>query len=200
MSLVRGNNYSMAGIGTAERDKFEVNRSVFILDATAGRGYDAYDDRAYPAEGQVRRESFGISVKQAAIAFAVMLVVGLAIGMFQGFWIAYVSVPPFIVTLATQLMIVNAVFMPMSAFANACYFTLRSGGKTLITFLFDSVSLWAVSVPVAFILSRYTDMYIVWMVVCVQASELVKCVLGLWLVRKGIWVRNIVSGPEAGST
>ena len=102
--------------------------------------------------------------------------------------------------LATQLMIVNAVFMPMSAFANACYFTLRSGGKTLITFLFDSVSLWAVSVPVAFILSRYTDMYIVWMVVCVQASELVKCVLGLWLVRKGIWVRNIVSGPEAGST
>ena len=34
------------------------------------------------------------------IAFAVMLVVGLAIGMFQGFWIAYVSVPPFIVTLA----------------------------------------------------------------------------------------------------
>ena len=34
------------------------------------------------------------------IAFAVMLLVGLAIGMFQGFWIAYVSVPPFIVTLA----------------------------------------------------------------------------------------------------
>ena len=34
------------------------------------------------------------------IAFFVMLVVGLAIGMFQGFWVAYVSVPPFIVTLA----------------------------------------------------------------------------------------------------
>lgn len=34
------------------------------------------------------------------IAFFVMLAVGLAIGMFQGFWVAYVSVPPFIVTLA----------------------------------------------------------------------------------------------------
>jgi len=34
------------------------------------------------------------------IAFFVMLLVGLAIGMFQGFWVAYVSVPPFIVTLA----------------------------------------------------------------------------------------------------
>ena len=79
MSLVRGNNYSTAGISAAEGDKFEVNRSVFILDATAGRGYDAYDDCAYPAEGQVRRESFGISVKQAAIAFGVMLVLLLSV-------------------------------------------------------------------------------------------------------------------------
>ncbi len=36
----------------------------------------------------------------AVLAVIVMLVVGLAIGMFQGFWIAYVSVPPFIATLA----------------------------------------------------------------------------------------------------
>ena len=34
------------------------------------------------------------------LAVIVMLVVGLAIGMFQGFWIAWVSVPPFIATLA----------------------------------------------------------------------------------------------------
>ena len=34
------------------------------------------------------------------IAFIVMILVGLLIGMFQGFWVAYVSVPPFIVTLA----------------------------------------------------------------------------------------------------
>ena len=34
------------------------------------------------------------------LAVLVMLAVGLAIGMFQGFWIAWVSVPPFIATLA----------------------------------------------------------------------------------------------------
>ena len=33
-------------------------------------------------------------------AFVVMMLVGTAIGVFQGFWIAYVNVPPFIVTLA----------------------------------------------------------------------------------------------------
>ena len=34
------------------------------------------------------------------LAVIVMLLVGLAIGMFQGFWIAWISVPPFIATLA----------------------------------------------------------------------------------------------------
>ena len=33
----------------------------------------------------------------------IMLVVGTAIGAFQGFWIAYVRIPPFIVTLAGML-------------------------------------------------------------------------------------------------
>lgn len=34
------------------------------------------------------------------VAILVMIVVGLAIGAWQGFWIAYVKIPPFIVTLA----------------------------------------------------------------------------------------------------
>ena len=45
-----------------------------------------------------------------------------------------------------------AMFMPVNAFLHASYFTLRSGGKTIITFLFDSVFIWVVSVPVAFCL------------------------------------------------
>ena len=34
------------------------------------------------------------------VAFAIMMLIGLAIGMWQGFWIAFVNVPPFIATLA----------------------------------------------------------------------------------------------------
>ena len=34
------------------------------------------------------------------LAILVMILVGTAIGAFQGFWIAYVRIPPFIVTLA----------------------------------------------------------------------------------------------------
>lgn len=38
------------------------------------------------------------------LAMAIMLVTGILIGAWQGFWIAYVRVPPFIVTLAGMLM------------------------------------------------------------------------------------------------
>ena len=75
MSLVRGNSYSRAGIGNVENDKFEINKSVFILDATAGQGYDAYDDRMYPAVERTRRESFGVSAKLAAAVFAVLALI-----------------------------------------------------------------------------------------------------------------------------
>lgn len=38
------------------------------------------------------------------LAFIVMLIVGILVGAWQGFWIAYVRIPPFIVTLAGMLM------------------------------------------------------------------------------------------------
>jgi len=37
------------------------------------------------------------------LAIALCLLIGIAIGMWQGFWIAYVGIPPFIVTLAGML-------------------------------------------------------------------------------------------------
>ncbi len=48
--------------------------------------------------------------------------------------------------LAKYFIMATAIFMPQNAFLHAAYFTLRSGGKTMITFLFDSVFIWCVSV------------------------------------------------------
>lgn len=95
--------------------------------------------------------------------------------------------------LARSFIIVNAVAMPMYSFLHATYFTLRSGGKTIITFLFDSMFVWVVSVPTAFILSRYTHLPVVTIYIIIQASELIKCVIGFVLVKKGVWLNNIVS-------
>lgn len=95
--------------------------------------------------------------------------------------------------LASRFIMVQAVFMPQNAFLHAAYFTLRSGGKTIITFLFDSVFIWCVSVPIAFCLSRYTGLYVVWIFVMVQIGDWIKCIIGFILVKKGVWIQNIVN-------
>lgn len=95
--------------------------------------------------------------------------------------------------LATYLIMATAFFMPQNAFLHAAYFTLRSGGKTIITFLFDSVFIWCVGVTLAFSLSRFTLLPMLTIYICVQAADFIKCIIGFILVKKGVWLQNIVS-------
>ena len=95
-------------------------------------------------------------------------------------------------SLATSLILTAAIFMPFAAGTNAGYFTLRSGGKTLLTFIFDCGFVWIVNIPLAFILSRYTDLYIVYLYACVLATDTVKCLLSYILVKKGVWLNTVV--------
>ena len=99
--------------------------------------------------------------------------------------------------LACDLLLVGAAMMPINAFTNACYFTLRSGGKTIITFIFDSAFLWVIAVPAAFVLSRFTPMPILPMYITVSLLDLIKCAVGYYLVKRRKWVNNIVSFEEA---
>ena len=95
--------------------------------------------------------------------------------------------------IATALLRVVAIMMPMYSFCHCCYFILRSGGRTIITFIFDSGYTWGVAVPVAYVLANLTDVAIVPMYFAVQAVEMIKAILGFVLVQKGVWVRNIVA-------
>lgn len=95
--------------------------------------------------------------------------------------------------LAKYFIMLTAVFMPQNAFLHASYFTLRSGGKTIVTFLFDSVFIWCVSVPIAFVLSRFTALPVIAVYAFVQIGDWVKCIIGFILVKKGVWLQNIVS-------
>ncbi len=98
--------------------------------------------------------------------------------------------------LASSLLTVSAVMMPINAFTNCCYFTLRSGGKTVITFVFDCLFLWTLNIPLAFVLSRYTQVPVVEMFIMVEGLNIVKAVLGFFLVRSRRWVKNLVDNAE----
>ena len=81
----------------------------------------------------------------------------------------------------------------ISAIYNAAYFTLRCGGKTIITFLFDSAGTVGVSFPAAYILAHYTNVSIVGMFFVMRTIDLYKVVLGLYLVKKRVWVNILVN-------
>lgn len=94
--------------------------------------------------------------------------------------------------LAKYFIFATAFFMPQNAFLHATYFTLRSGGKTIITFLFDSVFIWCVSVVIAYTLSHFTNIHVIGVYIMVQLGDIIKCIIGFVLVKKGVWLQNIV--------
>ena len=94
--------------------------------------------------------------------------------------------------LATSLLTIYACCMPVFSYANTAYFILRSGGKTLITFLFDSGFTWAVMVPVAWILVHLTSLDVRAIYLGVQATDLLKVTFGHVLIRRGVWLNNMV--------
>ena len=94
--------------------------------------------------------------------------------------------------LAESMILISAAIMPFHAFTHATYFTLRSGGKTFVTFLFDSVFVWAVNVPIAFVLSRFTGLPILPLFAVCQSIEILKSFIGYFFVRSDVWMQNIV--------
>ncbi len=93
--------------------------------------------------------------------------------------------------LAQDLILISAFVMPFQSFANATYFTLRSGGKTFITFLFDSGFMWICSIPLAFCLSRFTALPILPLFAICQLPDVLKCVVGSWMLKKGSWIHTL---------
>ena len=128
------------------------------------------------------------------IAFSVLSCVGVALVMlvFSPVFPLLYNTTEAVRHQATLFMIAQAIFMPQAAFIHATYFTLRSGGKTIVTFFFDCVFLWIVNVPVVFILSRFTEMPAHYIYICGQAADWIKCIIGFILVKRGVWLQNLV--------
>lgn len=95
--------------------------------------------------------------------------------------------------LAETLIRINAIVMPLQAFLHATYFTIRSGGRTWITFLFDSAYSWCIAIPFAFGIVHFTSLGIVVIYALYCCLDIIKSMVGFILLKKGIWVRNIVA-------
>ena len=130
------------------------------------------------------RKLIAVSVASGVVFGGIM---ALSSGVFPGIY----NTTPEVRALAAVLILIGAVLMPFHSYNNATYFTLRSGGQTMVTFLFDSCFMWVVCVPLAFCLSRFTSLPILPLYLICQLTELIKIVLGAWMLRQGKWIQNL---------
>jgi putative MATE family efflux protein len=99
-------------------------------------------------------------------------------------------------SLATYMMIVSGVYMPLYAFNNSSYFSIRSGGSVGITFIMDSGFMWMVMLPVSFIFSRFTDVDIYGLFAICQGAEAMKSTISFYMLKKGTWTKRLVGDKE----
>ena len=94
--------------------------------------------------------------------------------------------------LATSFIRIACLFMPVIAFLHGAYFCMRSGGKTIITFIFDAGFVLAVVDPVSYLLCSPQTMKIETIFFLVYLLDILKAAVGYYVLKKRIWVNNIV--------
>ncbi len=144
--------------------------------------------------GSGEREE-AVDTDRKLIVFSVMmsLVSVVALIVLSGLFPKIYETTDTVRSLASMFILISACVAPFSSFANATYFTLRCGGKTLITILFDSVYACLIVGTAAYCLSRFTAIPIIPLFAICQGMEAIKCVVGYILVKSEIWVNNMVS-------
>lgn len=96
---------------------------------------------------------------------------------------------------------IYAVYAPIK-FLNAIIIVgiLRSGGDTKFALMIEILSLWVIGVPLAFILSRFTELPLYIIIALVNIEEITKFLLGYRRSRSGRWINNLTYDHSLGET
>ena len=141
----------------------------------------------------------GLSEEEVRDSNRKMTVFGIGSGvLFGGLLIAFSGLipdmynePASVRNLAMWFIIISSLAMPLQAYIFPVYFTLRAGGKTMTTFAFDCGANWLISIPMAFILTRFTSMPILAVFALCHSVDIIKSLFGWYLIRKGSWIQNL---------
>ena len=139
-------------------------------------------------EDTIRRDN----KRMIRLCVRVCFFVGAATVLISGLFTRLYNTTDAVRAIATGLICLTALMMPINSYNNAMYFTLRSGGQTFVTFIFDSGFTWCVCVPVAFVLSRFTSLPILPLYGICVGLDVFKIFVGKFLLDKGVWIRRII--------
>ncbi|MBE6681209.1 MAG: MATE family efflux transporter [Ruminococcaceae bacterium] len=139
------------------------------------------------------KEAKDTNAKMTFMSFVIAVILGCLLIIVAPYFPEIYNTEDSVKQLASSFIICYAVYLPFNALMNAFYFAIRSGGKTVITFIFDSVYMLCVSVPFTFALAHLTDINIVPLYALSLAIEVFKVIIGFNIIIKGKWARNIVN-------
>lgn len=94
--------------------------------------------------------------------------------------------------MAAWMLRICGMALPIAALYNSIYFTIRCGGKTFITLLFDACFTWVVALPLVTVLCRFTGLDILLIYASEKAADLIRVGIGLAILKSGLWARNLV--------
>ena len=129
--------------------------------------------------------------KMTALSMAATVVLAVAMAGTAGLFPKIYNTTQEVRDLAAKLICISACAMPFGAYVHAAYFAMRSGGKTLLTTVFDSGFIWFYSLPVTFLLCHFTNFSIL-VIACVPiTADILKCIFGYHVIKSGKWIQNL---------
>lgn len=93
--------------------------------------------------------------------------------------------------LAKQFLIIMSFFFILYMFNTQCYFILRTGGDTKNTMFMDSGFMWAVNIPIVYLLAYHTSIPVLYVYGISQGTDAIKAILAYRIIRKEKWAKNL---------
>lgn len=127
------------------------------------------------------------------VSFVVHIFIGLLIAALSGVIPMIYNVEQSVRDMTSGMLIAAGCTIWINALAHASYFTIRSGGRTIITFLLDSVFTLVIVVPVAYVLCYCTSMDVRVVYGLVELTNVIKFLIALPILISGSWARNVIN-------
>ena len=141
--------------------------------------------------GASEKELRSANNKMTVLSIGSGVLFGCLMAAASGFFPALYQTTASVRGIAAGLILIAACDILLQAYIFPVYFTLRAGGRTMTTFLFDCGSIWILSLPLAFFLSHYSNLHIFTIYAIVTCVDVIKCVIGWVMIRSGTWIQKL---------
>ena len=139
------------------------------------------------------KKAFSYASRFAFIGPSLGVLTGLMLIFLSPFMLSFYQISDSVFQSARGILLIYGLIMPVRVF-NIVNIVgiLRSGGDTRFTLMLDTVGVWVIAVPLAFLGGLYLGLPIEKVVLLIVIEEFFKAALGFWRFRSKKWINRLV--------